>query len=196
MLTAETATDWLHRFAEKINENKAYLSELDSAIGDGDHGSNMARGVAAMEEKLEAGGFATVQDVLKTAAMALLGKVGGASGPLYGSALIAMAKQAGENEQDVAAIVKAGLEGIQKRGKAEKGEKTMVDVWMPACEALASGSLTKEAIQSAVEATKEMKATKGRASYLGERSIGHLDPGAVSSGYLFEALLEGGILDE
>ncbi|MEK5268686.1 dihydroxyacetone kinase subunit DhaL [Weizmannia sp. FSL W8-0401] len=196
MLTAETATDWLHRFAEKINENKAYLSELDSVIGDGDHGSNMARGVAAMEEKLEAGGFATVQDVLKTAAMALLGKVGGASGPLYGSALIAMAKQAGENEQDVAAIVKAGLEGIQKRGKAEKGEKTMVDVWIPACEALASGSLTKEAIQSAVEATKEMKATKGRASYLGERSIGHLDPGAVSSGYLFEALLEGGILDE
>lgn len=196
MLTAETATDWLHRFAEKINENKAYLSELDSAIGDGDHGSNMARGVAAMEEKLAAGGFATVQDVLKTAAMALLGKVGGASGPLYGSALIAMAKQAGENEQDVAAIVKAGLEGIQKRGKAEKGEKTMVDVWIPACEALASGSLTKEAIQSAVEATKEMKATKGRASYLGERSIGHLDPGAVSSGYLFEALLEGGILDE
>ncbi|UZH05839.1 dihydroxyacetone kinase subunit DhaL [Heyndrickxia coagulans] len=196
MLTAETATDWLHRFAEKINENKAYLSELDSAIGDGDHGSNMARGVAAMEEKLEAGGFATVQDVLKTAAMALLGKVGGASGPLYGSALIAMAKQAGENEQDVAAIVKAGLEGIQKRGKAEKGEKTMVDVWMPACEALASGSLTKETIQSAVEATKEMKATKGRASYLGERSIGHLDPGAVSSSYLFEALLEGGILDE
>ncbi|MED4942744.1 dihydroxyacetone kinase subunit DhaL [Heyndrickxia coagulans] len=196
MLTAETATDWLHRFAEKINENKAYLSELDSAVGDGDHGSNMARGVAAMEEKLAAGGFATVQDVLKTAAMALLGKVGGASGPLYGSALIAMAKQAGENEQDVAAIVKAGLEGIQKRGKAEKGEKTMVDVWIPACEALASGSLTKEAIQSAVEATKEMKATKGRASYLGERSIGHLDPGAVSSGYLFEALLEGGILDE
>ncbi|AEH54542.1 MULTISPECIES: dihydroxyacetone kinase subunit DhaL [Heyndrickxia] len=196
MLTAETATDWLHRFAEKINENKAYLSELDSAVGDGDHGSNMARGVAAMEEKLAAGGFATVQDVLKTAAMALLGKVGGASGPLYGSALIAMAKQAGENEQDVAAMVKAGLEGIQKRGKAEKGEKTMVDVWIPACEALASGSLTKEAIQSAVEATKEMKATKGRASYLGERSIGHLDPGAVSSGYLFEALLEGGILDE
>jgi dihydroxyacetone kinase-like protein len=196
MLTAETATDWLHLFAEKINENKAYLSELDSAVGDGDHGSNMARGVAAMEEKLAAGGFATVQDVLKTAAMALLGKVGGASGPLYGSALIAMAKQAGENEQDVAAIVKAGLEGIQKRGKAEKGEKTMVDVWIPACEALASGSLTKEAIQSAVEATKEMKATKGRASYLGERSIGHLDPGAVSSGYLFEALLEGGILDE
>ncbi|MEK5340562.1 dihydroxyacetone kinase subunit DhaL [Weizmannia sp. FSL W8-1119] len=196
MLTAETATDWLHLFAEKIDENKAYLSELDSAVGDGDHGSNMARGVAAMEEKLAAGGFATVQDVLKTAAMALLGKVGGASGPLYGSALIAMAKQAGENEQDVAAIVKAGLEGIQKRGKAEKGEKTMVDVWIPACEALASGSLTKEAIQSAVEATKEMKATKGRASYLGERSIGHLDPGAVSSGYLFEALLEGGILDE
>nr|WP_017553522.1 dihydroxyacetone kinase subunit DhaL [Heyndrickxia coagulans] len=196
MLTAETATDWLHRFAEKINENKAYLSELDSAVGDGDHGSNMARGVAAMEEKLAAGGFATVQDVLKTAAMALLGKVGGASGPLYGSALIAMAKQAGENEQDVAAIVKAGLEGIQKRGKAEKGEKTMVDVWIPACEALASGSLTKEVIQSAVEATKEMKATKGRASYLGERSIGHLDPGAVSSSYLFEALLEGGILDE
>ncbi|GER67943.1 dihydroxyacetone kinase subunit L [Weizmannia acidilactici] len=196
MLTAETAAAWLHAFAEKINENKAYLSELDSAIGDGDHGSNLARGVQAMEEKLQAGGLETVQDVLKTAAMALIGKVGGASGPLYGSALIAMAKQAGEDEKDVASIVKAGLDGIQKRGKAEKGEKTMVDVWVPVCEALKSGALTKEVIQNAVDGTKEMKATKGRASYLGERSVGHLDPGAVSSGYLFEALLEGGILDE
>ncbi|AWP36673.1 MULTISPECIES: dihydroxyacetone kinase subunit DhaL [Heyndrickxia] len=194
MLTVDTAVDWLKTFAAQVEEQKAYLSDLDSAIGDGDHGSNMARGTKAMAEKLEEGGFKTVQDVFKTAAMALLSKIGGASGPLYGSALIAMAKQAGETETDVAGIVKAGLAGIQKRGKAEQGEKTMVDVWIPVCEALDSGNLSKEVIQSAVARTKDMKATKGRASYLGERSVGHLDPGAVSSGYLFEALLKGGVL--
>jgi phosphoenolpyruvate---glycerone phosphotransferase subunit DhaL len=196
MLTTENTVKWLILFAGKVNEQKVYLSELDSAIGDGDHGTNMARGTKDMEEKLKEEEYATVQDVFKKASMSLLSKIGGASGPLYGSALMAMAKQAGKDEKDIAAILKAGLEGIQKRGKAVPGEKTMVDVWVPVIEALESGNLTKETIQEAVNQTKDMKATKGRASYLGERSIGHLDPGAVSSGYFFEAMLEGGILND
>ncbi|SMQ86720.1 dihydroxyacetone kinase DhaL subunit [Bacillus sp. OV166] len=196
MLTVENATNWLINFAKKVNEQKEFLTELDSAIGDGDHGSNMARGTKAMEDKLVEGGFTTVQDVFKTASMLLLSKVGGASGPLYGSALMGMAKQAGNDEKDLVAILNAGLEGIQKRGKAEPGEKTMVDVWAPVIHALESGKLNKETIQEAVNQTKDMKATKGRASYLGDRSIGHMDPGATSSGYYFEALLEGDIIDE
>ncbi|MEH7378310.1 dihydroxyacetone kinase subunit DhaL [Neobacillus drentensis] len=196
MLTVENATQWLINFAKKVNEQKEFLTELDSAIGDGDHGSNMARGTKAMEDKLIEGGFTTVQDVFKTASMLLLSKVGGASGPLYGSALMGMAKQAGNDEKDLVAILNAGLEGIQKRGKAEPGEKTMVDVWAPVIHALESGKLNKETIQEAVNQTKDMKATKGRASYLGDRSIGHMDPGATSSGYYFEALLEGDIIDE
>jgi dihydroxyacetone kinase-like protein len=99
---------------------------------------------------------------------------------------MAMAKQASKDEKDIAAILKAGIEGIQKRGRAVPCKKTMVDVWAPVIEALESGILTKETKQEAVNQTKDMKATKGRASYLGERSIGHLDPGAVSSGYFFE----------
>jgi phosphoenolpyruvate---glycerone phosphotransferase subunit DhaL len=196
MLTVENTTKWLLTFSEKIDQQKVYLSELDSAIGDGDHGSNMARGAKEMEEKLKEGNFSSIQDVFKTAAMILLSKIGGASGPLYGSALMGMAKQAGEDDKNIVAILKAGLEGMQKRGKAEPGEKTMIDVWVPVIQALESGKLSKENIQKAVNNTKGMKATKGRASYLGERSIGHLDPGATSSGYFFEAMLEGDIIDE
>ncbi|MBE6184080.1 dihydroxyacetone kinase subunit L [Bacillus ginsengihumi] len=194
MLTVEKTVVWLEVFAKKVQENKAYLSELDSAIGDGDHGSNMGRGVKAMEEKLKEGGYSTIQDVFKLSSMTLLSKVGGASGPLYGSAFIAMAKQAGNDEQDLLSILKAGLEGIKKRGKAVRGEKTMIDVWEPVIEALERGTLTKKTIEEAVKQTKDMKATKGRASYLGERSIGHIDPGAASSGYFFDALLEGEIV--
>ncbi len=196
MLTVDHTTNWLILFAKKIYEKKDYLNELDSAIGDGDHGSNMARGMKAMEEKLKDGQFSNVQDVFKAASMALLSKVGGASGPLYGSAFMGMAKQGGSDETDLVAILQAGLQGIQLRGKSAKGEKTMIDVWIPVIEALESESLSKEIIQDAVLQTKEMKATKGRASYLGDRSVGHVDPGAASSGYLFEAMLDGGILNE
>ncbi|MFD2683089.1 dihydroxyacetone kinase subunit DhaL [Bacillus seohaeanensis] len=196
MLTVENTTKWLLAFSEKIDQQKVYLSELDSAIGDGDHGSNMARGTKEMEGKLKEGNFSSIQDIFKTAAMTLLSKIGGASGPLYGSALMGMAKQAGEDDKDIIAILKAGMEGIQKRGKAELGEKTMIDVWIPVIQALESGKLSKENIQEAVNNTKGIKATKGRASYLGERSVGHLDPGATSSGYFFEAMLEGDIIDE
>jgi dihydroxyacetone kinase-like protein len=195
VLTVDNTKVWLRAFAEKIQENKAYLSELDRVIGDGDHGSNMARGVEAMVEKFDKSDFSSPEDVLKTAAMTLLGKIGGASGPLYGSALLEMSKQTKVDRSDIQAIIQAGLVGIQNRGKAEKGEKTMVDLWTVVVEQLALGELTNEVINEAVEATKEMKATKGRASYLGDRSIGHVDPGAKSSSYLFKAMLEGDIIN-
>ena len=130
------------------------------------------------------------KDVYKTAAMQLISKVGGASGPLYGSAMMGFA---GAADKDLPDLLQAGLDMIQKRGKAVVGEKTMVDVWTPVIEAIRNHSLDEAFIEEAVKKTKDMKATKGRASYLGERSIGHIDPGSRSSGYLFEAMLEAGI---
>lgn len=127
--------------------------------------------------------------------MTLVSKVGGASGPLYGSAFINMAKIAKETN-DIGEILASGLEGIQKRGHAEAGEKTMVDEWIPVIEAIKNNTLSIDKIDEALNSTKDMKATKGRASYLGDRSVGHIDPGAQSSAYLFEALLEAGVLDE
>lgn len=194
MLTVENTIKWLDLFADKVAAKKDYLSELDQAIGDGDHGANMSRGTAAMKEALGKQKFGTVQDVLKTAAMSLLSKIGGASGPLYGSALIGMAKAAGNADADLVMIIQAGADGIQKRGKAEPGDKTMVDVWLPVVQALKDGKLTVSAIDQAVQKTEPLKAKKGRASYLGERSVGHIDPGAMSSGYLFQSLIAGGIL--
>lgn len=180
---------WLALFTAKINEEKAYLSELDSAIGDGDHGMNMARGTTEMMVALTEKNPDTVADVFKLAGMTLISKVGGASGPLYGSAFIGMAKAATSSDELVT-LLKAGLEGIQKRGKAEVGEKTMVDMWAGAIEALERNQLTTEGIIEISEGSKNKIATKGRASYLGERSIGHLDPGTISSRYLFETMLE------
>lgn len=194
-MNVEAVKKWMILFTEKVNQNKAYLSELDSAIGDGDHGMNMARGTTEVMIALEAKNPATVADVFKLTGMTLVSKVGGASGPLYGSAFISMAKEAGTTDSLVA-ILQAGLNGIEKRGQAVPGEKTMIDTWQPVIEALEAGNLSEQAITNAVEHTKEIKATKGRASYLGERSIGHLDPGAVSSGYLFETMLEAGVTND
>ncbi len=184
--------EWLALFTTKINEEKAYLSELDSAIGDGDHGMNMARGTTEMMIALKEKNPETVVEVFKLAGMTLVSKVGGASGPLYGSAFISMAKAAMSSEELVI-ILSAGLAGIQKRGKAEVGEKTMVDMWAGVIEALENDQLTADVIVDISEQTKDKIATKGRASYLGERSIGHLDPGTVSSRYLFETMLEAGV---
>lgn len=195
MTKVEKVSHWIELFGEKITENKDYLNKLDTAIGDGDHGSNLTRGAAAVKEKAAETDYDNLSDVFKDVGMTLVSKVGGASGPLYGSAFIGMAKTAKETE-DMGEILSAGLEGIQKRGKAETGEKTMVDEWAPIIEAVKEGTLSNENIQEALESTKEMKATKGRASYLGDRSIGHIDPGAQSSAYLFEAMLEAGVLDE
>ena len=195
MLTKETTKKWLELFIEQILENKAYLSDLDTAIGDGDHGNNLARGANALTEALETKNPETLTDLLKTTGMTLVSKVGGASGPLLGSAFISMAK-ASQDSDDLATVLQAGLEGIQKRGKAVAGEKTMVDEWIPVIEAVKSTNLTVDLIEEAVEKTKDMKATKGRASYLGERSIGHIDPGAMSSSYLFKTMVEAGVYGE
>lgn len=188
-LTTELLNKWMAAFAKKIKANKAYLSDLDTPIGDGDHGNNMARGMVAVEDALNAKKPADLTSALKLVAMSLISKVGGASGPLYGTAFLEMAKLSAK-ETDLAKLTEAALLGIKKRGGAEPGDKTMVDVWSVVVPALAKGELTEEVIQKAVESTKPMQAKKGRASYLGERSIGHLDPGSVSSGYLFSALLE------
>lgn len=188
-MDAALAKKWMLLFNEKIQANKDYLSELDTPIGDGDHGGNMARGMAAVVENLEGKDFANSAEVFQVVSMQLLSKVGGASGPLYGSAFMGIMKAEKEGTS-LADAVQAGLDMIQKRGKAVSGEKTMVDVWSGVVMALQKGELIKETIHTLVEATKDMKATKGRASYVGERSIGHIDPGSYSSGLLFEALLK------
>lgn len=190
-LTLDLTKKWLELFAKKVEENKAYLSELDTPIGDGDHGNNMARGMVAVQEAFANKQPADVTTALKLVAMSLISKVGGAAGPLYGTAFLEMAKLS-VKDTDLADLVAAALAGIQKRGGAVAGDKTMVDVWSVVATALENDTLTKAVIEDAVAATKDMEAKKGRASYLGERSIGHLDPGSVSSGYLFTALLEVG----
>lgn len=190
-MEVKTAIEWMHTFNQKIQSNKDYLSELDTPIGDGDHGGNMTRGMTAVIENLDNNEFSSAADVFKTVSMQLLSKVGGASGPLYGSAFMGITK-AEQSESTISEALGAGLEMIQKRGKAELNEKTMVDVWHGVIEAIEKNELTEDRIDSLVDATKGMKATKGRASYVGERSLGHIDPGSFSSGLLFKALLEVG----
>lgn len=191
----EKVSNWIALFGEKVTEKREHLNTLDTAIGDGDHGSNLARGAAAVKEKMEENSYDDLSKLFQDVGMTLVSKVGGASGPLYGSSFISMAKEAKEND-DFGDILTAGLEGIQKRGKAEVGEKTMVDEWSPVVEHVKTGTLTEQVIDDSLANTKDMKATKGRASYLGDRSIGHIDPGAQSSAYLFKALLESGVLDD
>lgn len=183
------AVKWITLFNQKVQEEKDYLSELDGPIGDGDHGANLARGMAAALEALNSTEPQSAAEAFKAVSMALISKVGGASGPLYGSAFMGMmkAEQAG---QDLAGVLEAGLDMIVKRGHAQVGEKTMVDVWSPVVEAVKKNQLTNDFIDQAILSTKDIVATKGRASYVGERSIGHIDPGSQSSGLLFKALLE------
>ena len=183
------AVKWMTLFNQKVQEEKDYLSELDGPIGDGDHGANLARGMTAALEALNSTEPQSAAEAFKAVSMALISKVGGASGPLYGSAFMGMmkAEQAG---QDLAGVLEAGLDMIVKRGHAQVGEKTMVDVWSPVVEAVKKNQLTNDFIDQAVLSTKDIVATKGRASYVGERSIGHIDPGSQSSGLLFKALLE------
>lgn len=184
---------WMQLFAEKIQEHKDLLSELDTPIGDGDHGGNMARGMAAVMEQLEGKDFGSPDEIFKIVSMQLLSKVGGASGPLYGSAFMGLTKSA-QTGASLVDSLQAGLDMIQKRGKAEVGEKTMVDVWTPVIADLKAGQLSLDSIRAAVDSTKDLQATKGRASYVGERSVGHIDPGSYSSGLLFEALVEAGLV--
>ncbi|EEL2848715.1 dihydroxyacetone kinase subunit L [Listeria monocytogenes] len=187
------ALRWLNDFGERVQENKQLLSDLDQAIGDGDHGINMARGLGELKKAFTEKEPADLKDVFKTAGMTMVSKVGGASGPLYGTAFLNMSKAVDADTIDAVGLTKvieAGLEGIEKRGKSHAGEKTMIDVWEPVVHALHQEDLTEDVVDAALQKTKDLKATKGRASYLGERSIGHLDPGAYSSALLFHAMLQ------
>ena len=200
-LDAAWALRWIELAAAQVAEQRDYLVDLDRAIGDGDHGENMDRGFKAAVEALGQAQPGSIAEVLKTVAKTLMSTVGGAAGPLYGTAFLRASKAAGDGELDgtgVAAVIAGALAGIQARGKATTGEKTMVDAWTPALEAARaaaeSGSdatAVFEAAATAAEAgaaaTEPMRATKGRASYLGERSIGHLDPGAVSTSLILRA---------
>ena len=197
------AVDWTRRTAEQVFERRIELNELDRQIGDGDHGENMARGFTAVIARLDAleEPLGTVGDVLKLIATTLMSKVGGAAGPLYGTAYLRAAKVTGVQTLDATAVVamlEAALEGIVARGKATTGEKTMVDAWTPAVEASVAGNLAgadaaailvmaASAAELGAVATIPLVATKGRASYLGERSAGHQDPGATSSALVLRA---------
>ena len=200
-LDAAWARRWIELAAADVAEQRDYLVDLDRAIGDGDHGENMDRGFKAAVEALEQAQPGSVAEVLKTVAKTLMSTVGGAAGPLYGTAFLRASKAAGDGDLDaagVAAIIEGALGGIQARGKATTGEKTMVDAWTPALDAAraaaesgADAVATLQAAATAAEAgaaaTEPLRATKGRASYLGERSIGHLDPGAVSTSLILRA---------
>ncbi len=185
--------------ALSMEENRKMLTQLDSAIGDGDHGTNMNRGMQAALASLESGSFDTPADVLKAVSMALIGKVGGASGPLYGTAFLrasaALKDKESPSGEDVAEALEAALGGVKQRGKAEVGDKTMIDALTPAAEAAKSATdspatafrAAARAAESGAESTIELTARKGRASYLGPRSAGHRDPGATSTALLLAA---------
>jgi phosphoenolpyruvate---glycerone phosphotransferase subunit DhaL len=200
-VTSEQVRDWLRRFADTIAEHRMELVRLDTAIGDGDHGTNMDRGMRKVMEKLDGSEPGDIGADLKAAGMALVSSVGGAAGPLYGTLFLQMGTAlSGQEEVDLAgwaAAWRKGLEGVQARGKAEPGDKTMVDALIPAIEALEGASDLGEGLRAATQAAEEgMRATiplvarKGRASYLGERSKDHQDPGATSTYYLFKSAEE------
>ncbi|HAG99293.1 MAG TPA: dihydroxyacetone kinase subunit L [Ktedonobacter sp.] len=204
-MTHEDNLRWLQRIADVLHENAQYLTQLDSAIGDADHGANMDRGFKAVSDKFPTMVAMDISTQLKTVGMTLVSTVGGASGPLYGTAFLrAGTAVAGKEELeagDLVTMLDAFLGGIVVRGKAQPGEKTMVDALTPALasakQALAEGVTVKElalratqAAEEGMKATIPLLATKGRASYLGERSIGHQDPGATSSWLILRSLAE------
>ena len=195
--------DWLDRFRDAVVTRRDWLTELDSAIGDADHGANMARGMTAAAEKAAQTAPATADELFKTVGMTLVSTVGGASGPLYGTFFLRLGATLGAVADvaptSLAAGLRAGLDGIVARGKAEAGDKTLFDAAAPAIDAmdraLAAGESVAAAAAAAAtaaaagrDATIDLVARKGRASYLGERSAGHMDPGSASMTLLFETL--------
>ncbi len=195
-ISYKAMVNWIETFASTIEENKAYLTQLDSAIGDADHGTNMARGMRMALSKIDGLPEGDIGNLLKTVGMALVSSVGGAGGPLYGTLFMQMGMAlSGKDEvsaDDWAAALEAAVKGVQMRGKAELEDKTMIDALIPARDtyksAIGDGASFDEALRRSAAAAEEgMKATvplvarKGRASYLGERSAGHQDPGATSS---------------
>lgn len=204
-LTQEAVRTWLQRCAAVLEENRDYLTQLDAAIGDADHGANMDRGFKAAMTRLASLNAPDIGSVFKTVGMALVATVGGAGGPLYGTFFLQLGvKTANKQEltaQDWAEALEAAVNGVIARGQARPGDKTMVDALLPALEAykaaLQEGASFAEALaRSAAAAEEGMKATipmvakKGRASYLGERSAGHQDPGATSSYLMLQAAAE------
>jgi dihydroxyacetone kinase-like protein len=204
IVQAQTITTWLAEAGEEINAQGDYLTQLDAAIGDGDHGTNMRRGFDAVGKALAGQGDRSAPgQLLIVAGKTLVATVGGASGPLWGSALRRAGRALGDSEtfdgKQLALALDAAIEGVVELGAATVGDKTMVDALVPAAralhDALDSGRSLQEAVQAAAdaaragaEATTPMQARKGRASYLGERSIGHQDPGATSAAIIIAAL--------
>jgi phosphoenolpyruvate---glycerone phosphotransferase subunit DhaL len=197
--------DWVEAFSSTVSENRDYLTRLDSAIGDADHGTNMDRGMKAVLGKLNGLEDEDIGAMLKTVGMTLVSTVGGAAGPLYGTLFLQMGvATAGKSElepDDWAAALDAAVKGVQMRGKAEPGDKTMLDALIPARDsfsaAVAEGASFEEALTRSAEAAEDgmlatipLVARKGRASYLGERSAGHQDPGATSSQLLVKTAAE------
>ncbi len=201
-ITRDAVLDWLRAFAELIAQNAEYLTQLDAAIGDADHGANMNRGMHAVLTKLPGVADKDIGTILKTVGMTLVSTVGGASGPLYGTFFLQMAGPTANKTElalaDWAAALEASVNGVKARGKAEPGDKTMLDALIPALDALkqtaASGASQDEALRQSAQAAAQgrddtipLVARKGRASYLGERSAGHQDPGATSAHLLIQA---------
>ncbi len=204
MLDKQFFVNFIEKFNQYIQENKDYLTELDSAIGDADHGINMSKGCKAAIEKIEKSNFNSVSEMLKAVSMALMSSVGGASGPLYGTVFMKMAFTLNKENIDLKDLSNAlinALNGIKSLGKAQLKDKTMVDVWEPVVNEFRSlidkskplSDIKNRMIalaKNSMESTIPLMAKKGRASYLGERSIGHQDPGATSSYFFFKALFE------
>ncbi|WP_104063801.1 dihydroxyacetone kinase subunit DhaL [Arthrobacter sp. 4R501] len=202
-LTIDAIQQWLNRFASEITTQADWLTELDSAIGDADHGTNMVRGTAAVVAKLDDRSTSTVQELLKAVGMTLVSTVGGASGSLYGTFFLEMGRNSPSSAQldasELENALRAGVNGIIARGHAAVGDKTMIDALEPAVTVLSRsladgrqlhGSITAAAAAATTgrDSTEPLVARKGRASYLGERSAGHIDPGAASSAILVAAL--------
>ena len=204
-ITAEQVIRFIEGVAATIKEHRDELVQLDSAIGDADHGINMDRGFTMVLEKLPTVADKDIGTILKTVGMTLVSTVGGASGPLYGTAFIragmALADRYELTPAEVVAALEAALEGIMARGKAQRGEKTMVDAIGPGIDVLKEAQASGEdfvsamrrsvaAVETGMKGTIPMLATKGRASYLGQRSVGHQDPGATSSFYIAQVMLK------
>ena len=204
-VTTAVLEEWVRRFASLVEENRDHLTELDAAIGDADHGSNMDRGMKAAVAAIDDARPATAGALFTKIGMTLVSTVGGASGPLFGTFFLRMGTSFGDSDTatpaDFAAALRAGLGGVVARGKAEAGDKTMYDALAPAVDALDSAldehsplaaglKAARDAAQAGRDATIPLLARKGRASYLGERSVGHQDPGATTVALLLEAATE------
>lgn len=199
---AAWAKAWMAECANVVGQHREELIDLDREIGDADHGENLDRGFSAVMDSIKDTDYATPSEVFKTVSMTLMSNVGGAYGPLVGTAFLrasTVSKNIEELDSDMLAqVLAAAAEGIQARGRAELGEKTMLDAWLPAAQAAKTASdagkapvdvmkAAAAAAQTGAESTDEMTARKGRASYLGSRSVGHRDPGAQSTAYLLDA---------